>query len=103
PTFLARGLNWILTDKQIFFAQNEEPYLYSLELKNDFNNLSYINIAEFSLLPAMGSYQLIGSLLIKTNENGTKNLCCVKYLNGIEPLIDETHLLISASQRKTIK
>jgi len=69
PTFLARGLDWILTDKQIFFAQDEEPYVFNYTLSEPLEFTSY-NDNNYCLLPKINEdYQLINDYLFSRKEN----------------------------------
>ena len=72
-TFLARGLDWILTDKSFIRVLNDVPYIAAYNLFDDNSALSHeINISHWaSILPPIGDFQIINNLLLRRDNNGT--------------------------------
>lgn len=79
--FIARGLDWILTDKSFVRGLDEEPYISVISLSSilavDADNIPADDC--FSLLPAIGDFQLVHHILFRRNNNG-------KALSQIIPL-----------------
>ena len=68
--FIARGLDWILTNKSFIQALDDDPYFWENELFDDNTSLSFSSIDLFySFLPPVGDWQIIKNYLVKRYGN----------------------------------
>ena len=70
-TFLARGLDWILTDKSFVRVLDDEPFIIAVSLPTVLSLHDTLSIHDcFSVLPAVGNFQIVNNLLFRRDDNG---------------------------------
>ena len=85
---IGRGIDWLLTDTMIIQASHNAPYIFSANL-SDADGSNPINAVEkqFSFLPAIGDWQIIGNYLVRRPEGFSGNINIMPLLIGASHII----------------
>lgn len=69
-SFLARGLDWILTNKSFVWVLDDSPFISAVSLPSTLSLEENFSIHTcYSLLPHIGDFQLIHNFLIRLDDN----------------------------------
>ena len=85
---IGRGIDWLLTDTTIIQASDNAPYIFSANL-SDAEGSNPINTVDkqFSFLPAIGDWQIIGDYLVRRPEGFSGNINIMPLITGASHIV----------------